>query len=274
MRRAVLATFVLLVLSGCAGEPKAPSALPPTDRAIPPLPEGTPTGSIRGIVVSDEAQPLAGAQIALAPAGQTTVAGAGGEFLFSDVPVGDQTIYAEKLGFSQKAQRVQVAQDEEAHVTITLDAIAVPEPRMELYIGTGFFSCAIGSIVFSTFDCTVNLTGTARTSFRLNFSTEKLDGILHETVWQSSSTFSAQWLGQFHYVGGKQVSFSQGPSGMRVIQEGPFSGKRYDGFESYLPVAAPAQPVALALEQKFQLYASAFYEQPLDEQYSAIPPPT
>jgi hypothetical protein len=78
------------------------------------------TGDLRGTVVTDSTNGLAGASLNVVELGRTTLSGDGGRFQFSALPAGTYTLIAQRLGF------------EAAHAEITIQPGRVLEIDVEL----------------------------------------------------------------------------------------------------------------------------------------------
>jgi hypothetical protein len=123
---AVLST--ILWVAGCV-EPGSGS-----QTGIPQAAEASATadtGGISGDVVTDEFQPIGGAQVALHGQNVTTMSAEDGSFSFSDVPPGPQTILVGSLGYFSAQKQVEVSAGEIVKATIILDKIPVAPPPFE-----------------------------------------------------------------------------------------------------------------------------------------------
>jgi tetratricopeptide (TPR) repeat protein len=65
-------------------------------------------GKLRGTVVSDVGQPVAGAQVVTDPQAKAVTSGAGGGFEFSGLPAGDYTLTASKQAYESSSVRASL----------------------------------------------------------------------------------------------------------------------------------------------------------------------
>jgi hypothetical protein len=125
--------FAMILFAGCvAGEAEDTGA---TDNASATLDAGAgvdtesagPAGSIQGTVRDDELKPLSGAGVALLKTAYSLQSDEAGAFAFVNLPVGEYTIIAQKLGYESKAQKVIVVEGETVWLNLTLVAIVTSE---------------------------------------------------------------------------------------------------------------------------------------------------
>lgn len=82
------------------------------------------TGSVSGMVVDEEGNPLSGAAIAISGECMTAKTDAEGRFSFSRLAEGEYTISGYLAGFGRGSSKVSVTVDETSEMTITLHEIA------------------------------------------------------------------------------------------------------------------------------------------------------
>lgn len=126
--QSLLCVALALLLSGCAGGAAKSNAQPPAPVAT----VTTATGGIEGHVVTDEIQPIGGAQVALLPNNMSVKTGDDGRFAFSKLDPGKYTVAALKIGYHQSAKVVQVKAGEIAAVELILDRIPVADPPFDV----------------------------------------------------------------------------------------------------------------------------------------------
>jgi hypothetical protein len=85
---------------------------------------GQATGGIRGRVIDENAQPVAGAQVELKPGSRRTVSDEDGRFTFRNLTSGTWTIDVRRIGYRALSTQVSVA-DSDATPAITL--VAIPQ---------------------------------------------------------------------------------------------------------------------------------------------------
>lgn len=101
-------------------------------------------GAIQGTVASDEAVPIAGAQVAIQDTDFLTVTDANGLFVLESVPPGRHVLLVGALGFEAAAKAVEVVAGEITPVTFIVGAIEAPGlTYADIFHFTGFFECAL-----------------------------------------------------------------------------------------------------------------------------------
>ncbi len=87
------------------------------------------TGTIRGSVVSENARPLAGAQVSIPGTGVGALTNSTGQFLLLNVPSGQHAVRVQMLGYGTSERQVTVTSGETARVDVQLaeSAIALDE---------------------------------------------------------------------------------------------------------------------------------------------------
>jgi hypothetical protein len=116
-----------VLLAGCVGGEAAEKPAPePTATA------SDSTGGIEGHIITDEIQPIAGAQVKLHNQNTTLTTKEGGAFAFSELEPGTYTILAAALGYFSNQVKVQVVAGEITDkVLIILDRIPVAAPSFD-----------------------------------------------------------------------------------------------------------------------------------------------
>lgn len=269
--RAVALTVLLAIvaLAGCVDGEETPEAAAPT--SVDPGPED---GVIEGQVVDSEQLPVAGASVAIPDEGLETTTDEEGVFVFEQVAPGTKTVFVQKLGFDSLGKTVHVQAGQTAQVTITLDALRVVDPWAETFIGDGFMTCQWSTpVIKSRIAC--NAIGDEETS-RFTFAVQPgLRETLTETIWEQTSALSPEYIELDHI-------FDDDCKECNVVKKSPHVHKStdYDDdfdeekeiLESYwLPFGNTTQPVIFAFQQKFTVYTSAFYHQPVPAGFSAAP---
>jgi TonB-linked SusC/RagA family outer membrane protein len=98
--------------------------------AAPDVAPAQTTGSIAGVVVSEQDRPLSGVQVNLADAPQSTVTGVNGRFLLTGVPVGERTVQASVLGYASGEMTVTVVGGETVQADFRLQPQALELDRI------------------------------------------------------------------------------------------------------------------------------------------------
>jgi len=119
-----VAVAIAIVLSGCVGqEPK---------ETTPPAPTASKTdstGAIEGHVITDEIQPIRGAQVAIHGKEMSMTTDDAGAFAFSNLEPGEYTVLAAALGYFSKQDVVTVVAGEIEDANIILDRIPIAAPN-------------------------------------------------------------------------------------------------------------------------------------------------
>ncbi len=125
---AISLVILTTALAGCAGDDAAPVDAGPTDVTTIDESPTAQTGSIQGLVVSDEEIPIPRVEVGVVDLDATATTGANGTFEFRGVPLGKHTIAANRLGYASVAQSVDVLPGEVVETTIVLEALEVSDP--------------------------------------------------------------------------------------------------------------------------------------------------
>jgi hypothetical protein len=126
----VFSVIVTGLLAGCVAseaETKTESDTSATLDAGTPAEGAGPVGALRGQVRDDELQAIGRAPVSLLQTAFSVESDADGAFAFVNLPVGEYTIIAQKLGYDSKAQKIKVAQDETTWVNLTLVALVTSD---------------------------------------------------------------------------------------------------------------------------------------------------
>ena len=124
----LLAVVVLLAsLAACVDanglEASEGSASPTVEAAAPTVDAAT--GSISGIIVDDEARPVANVKAALIEVAVETKSDASGRFTFNELPPQSYRLVVERLGYESVARKVEVSAGQVANLSITMKALVV-----------------------------------------------------------------------------------------------------------------------------------------------------
>lgn len=143
MRSGVFGSVLVccLVFAGCV-EGGAASEEPTSSSSIMEpselLTEGA--GAITGTVVDEETAPIVGALIGLDATLSTTTDEAG-QFSFKSVPPGAHELQVQALGYSSIGRAVDVVEGEVVQLLLTVTALPVDKPHLELIILKGMSIC-------------------------------------------------------------------------------------------------------------------------------------
>jgi hypothetical protein len=131
--------LVLAILAaGCVGSQATPASVA----------SQTPgENGVRGMVISDELFPVAGANVSV-KGGPWTLSDASGRFVLSDVAAGRVVLSAGADGYKPSQQEVEVLAVGFVDVQVTMSGIPGQAPYVRLLIHDGFVACSY-SIVYS-----------------------------------------------------------------------------------------------------------------------------
>lgn len=194
MRFATLlsAVLVIAVSAGCVSDGTDNGPLTAT---APEIAQGG--GTLRGLVISDELVPVAGALVAIAGATPTTTDEAG-RFEVRGLPVGVTfRVEIHALGFHSIARDVTIpGEDAPVELQLTLEALPVATPYTELVITSGFEVCTLTTGVFvnSVSPCPL---GTPSPADKNN-AADSWMYLVVETDWETQDQF---WLYVSPYSG-------------------------------------------------------------------------
>ena len=191
VRRCAVFLVGLVVLTGCVDEPKA-AAVAPAPTSAPPAAPKEDAGSVSGRTVDDEQRPLAGVEVAVLQLNLATQSDSLGAFTFNDLPPGDYSLVAQRLGFDSKGIRVSVRAGEVTEATITLTPLAVAsEPHSYTNHRTAYIQVGNAWLSFALF--TANATGLHNMMcptciVTVHFPPKPVD-VLTEGYWQCSPCY-------------------------------------------------------------------------------------
>ncbi len=136
-----MVTFI--VAAGCVGEGGAVSersTAPPSNVHEPGALLADGGGAITGTVVDEETAAVVGALVGL-DATQSTTTDEAGQFSFKAVPPGSHEVQVQALGYSSIGRAVDVVEGEVVQLILTVAALPVLEPHLEVIILKGMSIC-------------------------------------------------------------------------------------------------------------------------------------
>jgi hypothetical protein len=138
--------LIAALLPGCvSSEGKAEETPADPNAPVMEVDPQSEFGLVKGTIVTDEAEPIEGAQVGLAKTEFGTTTNAEGLFGIPNVPPGTYTLIVGALGYEAGARNVEVAAGQATQVTISLTSLADPSAVYhEVVPFTGFFECAMG----------------------------------------------------------------------------------------------------------------------------------
>jgi hypothetical protein len=287
--------LLTIAFAGCAGSAKDTGATPSTSAAVPIVDEDS--GSIHGFVLDDQVLPLRGADVAIVALELSTMTDEDGEFTLNDVPPGTHSLFASKLGYESRGEKVDVVAGEVRELQVVLVPMAIAEPHHESIPFAGEFQCSLAAFDVTWMDC-----GAETKSYFYFEKPEGVDHLVAELHWTSASAGTGQNL-DFNLVKGTKIADTNeyqwyanvfGPSPLRI---GIDVGEQFENPDSPSPVGAKDQDqvvddedthlgfniyasptyaqdvalVGLTLQQKFNGYVTLFYDEDVPEGFSAFP---
>lgn len=306
--RAVAGLVVLVVaLAGCvesaASQEKSSEA---SATVALEAGQGIDAGTIRGVVVDDTQLPVAKVAVQL-DANATVETSEEGAFEFSNVPVGSHTLSFLKIGYKAVGRKVDVASDEAAEVRVTLEPIPIDRSYHETKKQTGIVFCGVGTrqpgqnqtsakgniCVLAAQAGQENLD---RAQIRWFFKFHNSSGFWSETTWQPSTTFTRgmdlYWTLLLDNGLSTPVIGSGGsptsPMRARIPIKAVYNQLNNTPTQSCNKVdcmllsyhyvrgetlgpSAPAD-VGVAYNQRYDCWVTVFYNGPLPDEFSILPP--
>lgn len=281
---------VAVAFAGCAGGTAAPAmaASPTVPSSAAPAKAAADTGGIQGLVVDDEAVPLAGARVGLLERDEETVSAQDGSFSFSGLTPGVYRLAAEKLAYESAAKSADVVAGEITEVRFVLKALTPDIARTQSWIRQGFMRLGVGTPVAAQ---QVNVTGDAFYDWYQKVASGVMSAITG-LEWTKNSAASASWMyfsiwKTTNQCGGEctRINWTEGRSPLVVrADDMELDGKNWE-VNPYLllrgPCGARVPPcqstdadalVQVVVEQKFQIYLTVSYGENLPPDASPFPP--
>lgn len=181
-----LLVALALLLAGCAGAPP-PSRAPST----PPVSEDS--GAVEGLVLSNDLEPIRGAQVAIQGLDREPVRSDDqGHFLLGDLEPKNHVIFVNALGYQALARPVEVLAGEITEIRFSLAPVASLAPSSALDLKRGFIACGSGAGAegagFTQVGCGAN---DPNQRFLFNYTLGPgIAGVLFEMAWKPTQTLS------------------------------------------------------------------------------------
>lgn len=283
------------LLAGCSGDDTGADVRLAADE-----------GMLRGVVVTGAIVPIAGATVTLTPEDLTNVTGADGAFTFGPLAAGSYRVDVAAGGYASGSLVAEVGPGRDGVVSVVLQATRTDVPYFEVEQFEAYIECSyaqnVGGVVggdFSCFGLTDLLLGVKVDNdvshFPLHVNEGGFKGLLFEMAWEPQATMpefagflrspvpvgEAGGLGLEH-----QYWVASGPSPLRAwVHQGIENEGAYDG-DVFHPdpsvgadyevlvggVTAGDQPaeVAIALQQRLDVFVTKFYNALGDASYSVL----
>ncbi|MEK6985976.1 MAG: carboxypeptidase-like regulatory domain-containing protein [Candidatus Thermoplasmatota archaeon] len=275
MRGIAFLAVASLFLAGCSGAGDESTSTVDPFAETPDLASGK--GLIRGLVLTPGLVPVKGAIVELPTFAPNQTTDDNGAFVFADLEPGTYFLKVSKPGWTTLQQSADVAANdpEPAILKIAIERIPGAEPRALTLRLNGYISCSIGLPV-TFLDCNT----IEEQMSRLHFGIEgKPDWIQTEILWQSSQP-TGDWLyviqglcsceGGIPDVGGARFNETAEARSLHVARASPGFLKEHEvgsaeAKELVIDVSASGPEPAttngsgIALSQKFEVFATFFY---------------
>ena len=146
-----------LLMAGCVGDsPAKGSATSSTRPAADPVVEAD-TGSLTGVVLSDEELPLPGAGVILVSTKNATETDASGRFTFNGLQPGTYPVLVESLGFASATRKAEVRGGEVTELRFVLKPVSFAEPYVEKRRATAYILFGESFVDIGTHEVTEEL---------------------------------------------------------------------------------------------------------------------
>lgn len=273
MRPAVPLAVLLagLALAGCSGD--LPAAAEPTQ----PL--------LEGWIVDARVAPVVGARVVAVGLGANGTTDADGHYAFAVPPGVELVVLAEMPGFLAQSRSVSAGSGDRVVVNFTLERVPVEAPYTTVEAFDGILRCGVTAVVLedpsrphthSSVKCSVLLEDDANLwMYPIPANTT---GVVIEAVWEPQSDLSQSLvLNVTLEATGEVFGFQEGLSPLRAqTSQFKLALARQLGHDALaIRIEAGAGTgnhehgaAGATVEQAFRLFATAFYNGPVDPGYS------
>ena len=285
MKRSAAAALLFLGLclsvSGCTTNGGEAGTVRSTKEVVviveaPPVEVTTESGGIDGVVVDEEFQPVAGADVVLVGRDVSTASDLAGRFTFSVLEPGEYKLTIKKSGFAVAGRSVPVAAGEISTLQVTLKTIQfdVPYTVVKPWTGAivaGYFIINVGESASGSNTCSACPLpcGTCFTNFN---TTRGLRVLVFELSAKPSVSNPTQPNDYFWQLLGKSRAYQRYNAdywidkGKRHVEGGWPEGGEDFKFTNQCGLYWPC------INQRFTVYFSQFYFQGPAANYTALPP--
>lgn len=278
LARHALAVAVLVVLSGCAGaDPKLAGVASTT---APPPVATVETGSVSGLIVSEEELPLSGVDVVLQDMKNITKTDTSGAFVFNGLEPRTYTLLVSGLGYESAARTVDVLAGEVATVRVELKVLVLkPEPYVVMTPFEGMVQCAFNP-EYSIQPCG-NVAAEDKDQFLITTEpTMPLEELVLELVWTPTmaGTGASMELSFCDAHPDRQADVLCFENNFYEYQTTPspnvmrLDGVPIDTYNEWLVAAGSGyQEPTIAFQQRFTVYVTLCMVESCPEDYSAVP---
>lgn len=251
------------------------------------------TGAILGVVVDEAIVPVEGATVTVQGDGRSTETDAQGRFVFDRVPAGTHFLEVRKLNYetAQSSVEVEAGVDQPPVLKVQVSRLFTGQPYMQGVQFQGFIACAYQAGI--TAPCVTDYTqvvpgcGSGCVPILRTIMGDARDTMVEvdagwqthiaEVVWEPSAQGTSNALGLIYRdfpVGGANHQYGavSGPSPLHLrfevgvkhaTQSGPASEmippEGYDEIIAFVGTRSDGEPVALTLQQEFEMFLHTFY---------------
>lgn len=190
-----IAAVMMVTLAGCLGDgtgAEEPAA--PDEDSLPPTDAGLGVGTVEGVVLDEEALPVAAADVIVDGHGISTKTDDAGAFRFEEVPAGEQDVRVLKEGYEPVRLPVDVPAGGTVGVEVRLVILPVYAAHNQTRIFEGHYDCA-HEVPIWTGDCMILYESIMNESdpytsetMRFLFEVEpRWETFVMELVWEGSA---------------------------------------------------------------------------------------
>lgn len=247
----------LLVLAGCSG-----SGGQPSESGLPSVSQdpNAQTGSIRGVVVDDSLRTIASATVAVAGSPLTTQTDENGAFVFTNLAPSTYFLTANKTGFIPSQTSADVVRGGVTDARLQLRPDLSPSPYHVTEVDfDGYMEAWTGIAQFFIEDITNNTS--LCTCYAYFTPGPNVRTLVFEAYWEPNvpSPSDDQFYGLLHVEGGEfwESIYCDSPCVMHIDA---ISAHWKPGEEIEVLLNGP--DAGIAFEQQFEMYVTAFYNEP------------
>ncbi|MBI2078977.1 MAG: carboxypeptidase regulatory-like domain-containing protein [Euryarchaeota archaeon] len=280
-RRLLVLVTVSALLAGCTAHggrvertdeptPKASSVVTPSEGATADPRE---TGTIRGLVLSDEAKPIPEADVGVvSPIQLAATTDASGAFEFQRLSPGNYALRVSALGYQAVARRLDVRAGEVADARFVLAPITVREPHSNQFIDEASITLAFTAAFYyggSTANTQTYAPGAFPDKTRFVHATDvALVAYVGSVEWKSDTAVGVKRVlleanATFEKTFFKNASAGRSPFTMMVPLE--------PATPADCASSPPESLVQVTLQQRIHLYTTHFYVDAPPAGYTGLP---
>ncbi|HUR26120.1 MAG TPA: carboxypeptidase-like regulatory domain-containing protein [Candidatus Thermoplasmatota archaeon] len=278
MREVSVLAVVLLALAGCSqgGSPDGEGSVPAADEV-----------ALRGSVLDPAVRPLAGATVTIAAANASAVSDEQGQYAFAELPRGTVLVLTVALaGFTSASRQATLPDTGETRLDVVLQPVVSTKGYVDVLKFEGIIGCQ-AAVVVSEGDPTASDCGSGldpgKTVWPFPVAPALASAVI-EVAWEPGSPAAAGLGARLEHMDGSggnatELSSVVGRSPLRLVVPQVTAAKLFtQGGDLRLTVYAmpvtdedeQAVAAAVAVDQRFQAFASLFYVVPATATYSFV----